>query len=179
MQELKSTTDQILFEHLPIQPKRVLVVGSKIYDKKPIDRRKLYNDAIGVDMSPGEGVDLIHDMENPLPDSIGKFDHVDCVSVLEHCARPWLMAETIQNAMKPGATLFLSAPFCWRVHGYPSDYYRYTIEAFSVLFPNIKWKTRGYLTNSKLRKISNRVEINNRKYIERCEAVGFGLLVSK
>lgn len=153
---------------------RVLVVGSHVYEKKPKDRRDLYADRLGVDMIDGEGVDVVHDMEKPLPKSLGTFDHVDCVSVMEHCQRPWLMAENIMKAMNPGASLLLSVPFCWRVHGYPSDYWRVTVEAFPVLFPRIKWKDRGYLMRGEYRKISNRVEIDGKKYIERAEAIGFG-----
>lgn len=162
----------------PYQRGRTLVVGSKVYDTKKEDRRLLYADAVGVDMQPGEGVDVVHDMERPLPESLGMFDHIDCVSVLEHCKRPWLMAQSIERAMRPGATLLLSAPFCWRVHAYPGDYYRYTTQSFGVLFPGIKWQDKGYLMGDVYRKIANRVDINDKKYIERCEAVGFGFRVS-
>jgi hypothetical protein len=41
--------------------------------------------------------------------------------------------------MKPGATIFVTVPFCWRIHGYPSDYWRMTPEALKVLFPSITW----------------------------------------
>lgn len=155
---------------------RTLVVGSHVYDKKPIDRRDLYRDAVGVDMKAGNGVDFCHNLEDRLPPEIGTFDHVDCVSTMEHCSRPWKMAETILAVMNPGATILLSVPFSWRVHGYPSDYYRFTIEAFDVLYPGIDWKSKGYFTAGQFRKIANRVDIDGKKYIERCEAIGYGVL---
>lgn len=154
---------------------RTLVVGSKVYEKKAIDRRGLYGDAIGLDMQEGEGVDIVHDLEQPLAKEIGLFHHIDCVSVMEHCQRPWLMAENIQRAMHPGGTILLSVPFVWRTHGYPSDYWRFTTESFSVLFPSVKWQIRGYLSGETFRKLSNRIDHNGKKYIERCEAIGFGM----
>ena len=163
----------------PVKPGRTLVVGSKVYDTKKQDRRKLYKDAIGVDMQYGDGVDVVHDMEKPLPNKFGKFDHIDCVSVMEHCQRPWLMAENILRVMNPLASLLLSVPFVWRVHGYPSDYWRFTLESFDILFPGIHWEKRGYLMEDVFRKLTHPLEKNGKKYLQRSEAIGFGFLVSR
>lgn len=73
-----------------------LVTGSKLY-RTSHDRRKLYENAIGLDMQDGEGVDVVSDLEKPLP--VGPFNHVDCYSTLEHVSRPWLAAANIQDAM--------------------------------------------------------------------------------
>jgi hypothetical protein len=123
-------------------PGRTLVVGSKSYNGKQ-DRRELYGDAIGVDLFEGDGVDLVHDMEQPL--DIGLFDHIDCVSVLEHVRRPWRMASTIESAMELHATILVSVPFVWRLHAYPSDFWRMSAEALEVLFPSIHWMHSAYL----------------------------------
>ncbi len=104
-------------------PNHALVVGSKCYKDK-IDRRQLYPHAFGVDLFEGEGVDLVHDLETPLPATVGPFDHVDCCSVLEHVRRPWLLAENVENALDEGGTILISVPFAWRVHGYPGDGWR-------------------------------------------------------
>ena len=85
--------DRFCWRHPP-RNGRTLVVGSKVYGKKQ-DRRELYRKAVGVDLFEGDGVDFVHDMETPLPESVGTFAHVDCVSVLEHVRRPWLMAANI------------------------------------------------------------------------------------
>lgn len=134
--------DQMLSHHQPSKGK-ALVVGNKLYKSNP-DRRDRYQDAIGLDMLPGDGVDIVHNLEQPLE---GVYSHVDCCSVLEHVRRPWLLAENIERVLAPGGTLLCVVPFVWRVHGYPSDYWRFTKEALDVLFPNIKWREKLYHSN--------------------------------
>lgn len=153
---------------------RALVVGSKCYGDKP-DRRKLYRKAIGIDLEEGEGVDYIHDLERPLPKSFGKFDHVDCFSVMEHCKRPWLMAANIEEALKKDGTILFAVPFVWRLHGYPSDYYRFTAHALPILFPNIKWLARGYAVGDKVRKIVPGKDDEYGKWLQRAETVAVGV----
>lgn len=155
-------------------PGRALVVGSKIYGGK-LDRRTLYADAVGLDLFEGDGVDFVHDLENPLPKGL-KFSHIDCVSVLEHVRRPWLMAKNIERALVPGGTLLIGVPFVWRVHAYPSDYWRMTAEALEVLFPHIRWKSRRYLVEGRTRKLVNGMEdAQGRKWMARAELAAWGV----
>lgn len=120
-----------------------LVVGAKCHKGKA-DRRLLYPKALGMDMAEGEGVDVVHNLEKPFRKKLGQFDHIDCFSVLEHVKRPWLAAENIQDAMTDGATIFLAVPFVWRIHGYPSDYWRFTQASLPVLFHRIRWLQMTY-----------------------------------
>jgi hypothetical protein len=63
----------------------------------------------------------------------------------------------------------------WRVHGYPDDYWRMTISALGVIFPQIEWLDRFYLVNAKKRdKVPVHVDAKGRHWIERTETVGFG-----
>lgn len=158
------------------KPGKTLVVGSRCYGAEA-DRRNLYKDAVGVDLEPGDGVDIIHDLESPLPKT-HKYDHIDCCSVLEHCQRPWLVADTLIKCMKPGASILLKVPFVWRVHNYPGDYWRFTIQSFDILFPGVKWEKRGYLMDDVYRKIVYTKDNDGDKFIRRAEAIGFGYLVS-
>jgi SAM-dependent methyltransferase len=151
---------------------RTLVVGSRVYDN--FDRRTLYTDVLGLDMLDGPGVDLVHDMENPLPDEVGKFDHIDLCSVMEHCKRPWLMARSVEKALNKNGTLLVSVPFVWRVHAYPSDYWRITVEAFDVLFPSLEWIEKGYLVNGEIRKLVRGLTTDEGTFMQRAEAVGLG-----
>ena len=155
---------------------RSLVVGSAIYSDK-IDRRTLYSDAIGLDMQHGEGVDIIHNLEQPLPEHHGQFDHIDCCSVLEHSERPWLVAENIAKLAKPGATILLSVPFVWRLHAYPSDYWRFSTETFTVLFPTVGWADRSYLCNGEIVRKPEHGSVDGKVYFARTEAVGFGVFI--
>jgi 2-polyprenyl-3-methyl-5-hydroxy-6-metoxy-1,4-benzoquinol methylase len=147
------------------------VVGSKSYNDKP-DRRKLYAYAIGVDLFEGKGVDIVHDMERPL--SAGTFDHVDCVSVLEHVRRPWLMAANIEAAMEPHATILVSVPFVWRIHGYPGDLWRMTAEALEVLFPSIHWMDTKFLVEGNAKKMVPSLTARETRWLARSELIAAG-----
>lgn len=159
------------------RPGRTLIVGSRVYNEKP-DRRLLYEpQALGVDMLPGEGVDQVQDMEHPAAaGALGQFDHVECLSVLEHARRPWFVAEVIEACMLPGATLFVSVPFCWPIHAYPDDYWRISPAALEVLFPRIEWIERRLGSQ----RLISGTKIERRKlagfpYFPRTETFGFGV----
>lgn len=173
------------FERAHVRPNlgsgRVLVAGSKVYKGRE-DRRAKYIAAgvhvVGVDALPGEGVDIIADLETADVAKLGNFVHVDCLSVLEHSRRPWMVADTIESVMELGATLFLSVPFVWREHGYPSDYFRFTIEGVRCLFPKIQWRclTYGHTTFA-TNMAGMGLRVNGHKYFPRTEVFGFGVRV--
>ena len=170
------TIDQFQAQ-FPVKSGRTLVVGAKVYGDK-IDRRQCYPNALGLDLFEGDGVDVIHNLECPLPAEFGQFDHVDCCSVLEHCERPWLMCQNIESALVDGGTILLQVPFVWRVHNYPGDYWRFTTESFRILFPQIEWIQTGYLVNFEFRKKTKAVNRGEKRYLQRAEAVGFGVKCS-
>jgi hypothetical protein len=161
---------------LEVRPRRgrTLLVGSFVADGKS-DRRELYKKAIGVDMRPGPGVDRVLNLEDPLPADLGTFAHIECLSVLEHSRRPWLLAENLQQLMEPGATLYLSVPFVWRFHSYPNDYWRFTAEGVRELFPRIRWSSLLYASNTLRPDHYLRACQEERyPYLPRCEILGFG-----
>lgn len=168
-----SVLDKFLRKNRPNEG-RTLVVGSKQYDDKP-DRRQLYADALGVDLESGPGVDVVHDLEYPLSAAYGQFDHIDCVSVLEHVQRPWKMAENLERCLKDEGTILVCVPFVWRVHAYPSDYWRMTAEALTVLFPSVQWQQRKYLTDGRLRKLTPTREGAGGPWLARSELLAFGV----
>lgn len=166
------------FERLLVKPKpgRTLIVGSQVYRDKE-DRRLRYSDVVGMDMLPGPGVDVVIDLEEELPPEwCGQFDHVECMSVLEHSKRPWLLAANIERMMKPGATIFFSIPFIWRFHGYPNDHWRMTPEALLHVFPNIDWSARMFASCrlSSEHKVKA-IKFGEHPYLSRTETVGFGV----
>ena len=73
----------------------------------------------------GTRPDLTYDGQRiPFPDQ--SFDTVLNVQVLEHTPRPRLLIAEMARVLKPGGLLILSAPFQFRLHEQPHDYYRYT-----------------------------------------------------
>lgn len=147
----------------------VLVCGSKLYSKP--DRRLLYKQAIGVDFQPGDGVDIVHDLQYPLDMT---FSHIDCVSVLEHIENPFKAAANIYNTMEKGGTILFSVPFVWRQHGYPSDYWRFTPEAVRVLFPEIEWKFLRYYSYGNPYGTVRSFVKDDMSFLVRTEVIGFG-----
>lgn len=110
---------------------------------------------VGVDLHAGRGVDVVCDFTNPLEVSTlgGGFRTAICLSVMEHCAHPFLMAENLTCVLVPGAVLFLCVPFIWRPHEFPNDYWRFTPAAVRVLFPGfIVVEALSYCTTKSPRK---------------------------
>jgi SAM-dependent methyltransferase len=123
-------------------------------------------------MQAGEGVDLVHDLSQPIGFRVA---HVDCCSVLEHCDDPFAVARNLSDALLPGGTILLSVPFVWRVHAYPSDYWRFTVEGIRKLFPAIAWPYLAYAYESRE---SSRFKVTASEkgtgMLPKCEVVGWG-----
>ena len=62
------------------------------------------------------------------------FDGVLSCSVFEHLERPWIAAESIREVLKPRGLVFIQTHQTFPIHGYPSDYYRFSKEALKSLF---------------------------------------------
>jgi len=124
----------------------ILEIGSKDYGNTQ-DFRSLFPnfDYIGVDMEEGKGVDIIADFTDDLDNlkeklSDRKFKTIFCFSVLEHCKYPFKMCDNISNILEKDGFIFIGVPFSWRIHGYPSDYWRFTSEGIKILFPNVDFE---------------------------------------
>jgi SAM-dependent methyltransferase len=171
---LLTAADAMLALHKPAKGK-ALVVGSHVYGTCR-DRRELYLDAVGLDMQAGLGVDLVHDLEEPLPVRLRKFAHVDCCSVLEHVRRPWLLAANAVDALRLGGTILIAAPFVWRQHAYPDDYWRFTPAALDVLFQGIDWIDRRLFAHGDfVTKAPAFNDDTDRRWFGRTEVVAFGV----
>jgi SAM-dependent methyltransferase len=55
-----------------------------------------------------------------------RFDHVLLTQVLEHIPEPQKVLAELHRVMKPGATLWLTAPLFYAEHEKPYDFFRYT-----------------------------------------------------
>lgn len=168
----------VQFEKQFVRPKegRTLIVGSQVYADKE-DRRLRYKDVVGADMSNGPGVDWLVDLEEPVSEDIDTFDHIECMSVLEHSKRPWLIAANLEKLLNVGGTIFVSVPFCWRLHSYPDDLWRMSPVAVRSIFANINWKKIA-LCEVVLRSEEDKIsmyKVNDFPYLARTETAGFGI----
>lgn len=112
------------------------------------DIRRLWPDVpyTGIDQIDGPGVDIVTEWPCPCAKErrkyYGKYETVLCLSVLEHTLDPWVVARGCAEALKPGGTLIVSAPFCHAYHPHPEDYWRFTPDGLAALFgKNIEWDT--------------------------------------
>ena len=67
----------------------------------------------------------------PFPD--GSFDTVMSIQVLEHTPDPQRLVDEMGRVLADGGTLILTAPFSFRLHEEPHDYFRYSPHGLRVL----------------------------------------------
>jgi SAM-dependent methyltransferase len=71
-----------------------------------------------------------------LPFEDSEFDTVLCTQVLEHTPTPERLLAECARVLKSGGILILTAPFSFRVHSEPHDYFRYTKYGLASLLGN-------------------------------------------
>jgi hypothetical protein len=154
----------------------VLVIGSRIYEGRD-DWHDWQPEGLGLDMLAGPGVDIVHNLENETPgELVCAFGHIECISVLEHTQRPWIVAAHLEEMLKHGGSIYISVPFVWRYHAYPGDLWRITHEALPVLFPGIDWQQIKYKSKSGLHDSAPIKYINTaERTLTQCEVVAFGV----
>lgn len=121
-------------------PEPILEVGSyltegqeKAADLRPLFPKKTF---IGIDIRPGPGVDAIEDVHSlSFPDeSIGT---ILCCDTLEHVPNVWKALSEMKRVLKKGGVLLLTSVMNFPIHNYPSDYWRFTPQAFCYLLRDI------------------------------------------
>lgn len=111
---------------------KILEVGSLNENGSVRDFISGYKEYIGVDMRPGKDVDMVlngHDLIKKW--SKPTFDLVLCCETLEHDDRFWETVSNMQAVLKSGGWLVVTTPSInFFLHNFPSDYYRFTAEAY-------------------------------------------------
>lgn len=87
---------------------------------------------VKVDAFSGLDVDVVADGE-ALPFASASIDGVICVSTLEHIPRPWRAVTSIARILRPGGQAYLASHQTFPLHGYPYDYFRFSLEAYQVM----------------------------------------------
>jgi SAM-dependent methyltransferase len=87
---------------------------------------------VGIDMLPGPGVDRVENVESLTLDSRSA-GTVIAMNTFEHVKRLWLGIAEVKRILRPDGVLFVSTPFYFHIHAYPSDYWRLTPEAWDSL----------------------------------------------
>ena len=80
---------------------------------------------IGLDWAPTPGARVVGSTLH-LPFKGESFDGVILTETLEHVSDPLLALREAARVLKPGGTLYLTAPQMWPLHYEPHDYFRFT-----------------------------------------------------
>jgi len=128
-------------------PEPILEIGSYQVEgqEELVDLRGLFPGKryVGVDFRPGPGVDCVADVEQ-LPQADASVGTVIALSAFEHVRRFWVGFEEVYRVLRPDGVFVVSCPFYFHQHGYPSDYWRFTPEAFEVLLDRYPARILGW-----------------------------------
>lgn len=71
-------------------------------------------------------IDVVHDLNEPLPFEDANFDTLLVTDVLEHILHPERLWDEMARVLRPEGHLILAVPFLYWIHEEPYDYHRFT-----------------------------------------------------
>ena len=83
------------------------------------------------------GPDVVYDGRT-LPFDDGSFDTVISVQVLEHTPDPQRLVDEMARVLAPDGIVILTAPFSFRLHEEPHDYFRYSPHGLKAMLLRAK-----------------------------------------
>lgn len=98
---------------------------------------------LGVDMRAGPGVDCVADVE-ALPQADASVGTVIAMSTFEHVPHFWRGFEEVHRVLRPDGAFLVCCPFYFHIHNYPSDYWRFTPEAYHLLLEKYPQRMVGW-----------------------------------
>lgn len=115
---------------------RILLTGAKQWDGSPPSNHRQFcphAEWIGTDIEPGRGVHIVADLQSIDRVIDEKFDAIFSPATLEHIERPWTAMYAMTNLLKRHGLLYLHTHQTFPLHGYPSDFFRFSKEALKTL----------------------------------------------
>lgn len=86
------------------------------------------------DVGAGLDVDVVADGHALKPFKKEEFDAYIAISVYEHLRQPWVAAKAAKRVLKPGGILLVVTHQTFPLHGYPSDFFRFSDVALASIF---------------------------------------------
>ena len=106
-------------------------------------------DYVMCDILPGRDVDVVGDLHGLPASWTASFDAFLAHAVFEHLERPWIAAQEVARILKPGGICLVATHQCFPLHGYPSDFFRFSKEALSLIFRDAGMKVLEVAYNSR------------------------------
>jgi len=116
-------------------PEPIVEFGSlQVEPDQPNDLRAVFagREFLGTDLRPGPGVDRAEDLRS-LGFGDGELGTALCLDTLEHCEDPLTACREMHRVLRDGGICVLSSVMLFGIHGYPSDFWRFTPEGLRVL----------------------------------------------
>lgn len=101
----------------------------------------------GVDICPGEGVDVVHDLESfPWPFEDNSVDEVSMMNYIEHVKDLMGFMNELHRVMKSGAKCEVTAPYWSSIRAWQDPTHIRPINEATFLYYNKDWREREKLT---------------------------------
>ncbi|HGY9638930.1 TPA: glycoside hydrolase family 99-like domain-containing protein [Pseudomonas putida] len=122
------------------EAKTIVEIGSQNVNGSLRDVCPTNSEYIGIDFTPGNGVDIIIDDPYKLPFADNSVDTVVSSSVFEHSEFFWLLFLDLMRILKPNGLLYINAPSNGYIHRYPVDCWRFYPDSGNAL---VSWAKRN------------------------------------
>ena len=86
------------------------------------------------DVEAGNDVDVVANLHSLPAEWTNRFAAVVAISVFEHLERPWIAAGEVARVLAPGGFCYIATHQTFPLHGYPSDFFRFSREALKLIF---------------------------------------------
>lgn len=99
-----------------------------------------YHDSIlNLDIQDADHIDILN-LGSDLPFEDNSLDLVISQEVLEHIEDPFSTIEEVQRVLRPGGKFYCQIPFIIGFHPGPSDFWRFSRQAYEHVFQNEQWE---------------------------------------
>jgi hypothetical protein len=130
--EILEWAGKAITRHGILRVGRTLELGS--YNVNGSLRQFFTGTYVGVDQTPGPGVDVVAKVQDLGPEWSQRYDTVVCTEMLEHDLEFWDSLQRMYKSLYKGGYLILTTcGFDAALHDYPSDFYRFTTDAIDGL----------------------------------------------
>lgn len=89
---------------------------------------------IMADVFAGPDVDITANLHALPSEWTGRFDCFVANAVFEHLERPWIAAKEVARVLNMGGGCYVATHQTFPLHGYPSDFFRFSTEALALIF---------------------------------------------